>query len=137
VLFGAAALHVFADVLGGSAERAPWDPVTEFGVYNHVLGRWHRPRRLVRYSGSPGDFLLGAGVATLAYLSPVSPPALDAGIVGLLVLAGSYTLARKRLSTLAASLGARLPSRLKRLLPVLQVEEVEGGGTRVAIRLNR
>jgi hypothetical protein len=137
VLFGAATLHVLADLLGGSAERAPWDPVTEFGVYNHVSGRWHRPRRVVRYSGSPGDLLLGVGLAVLASLSPATTPATDVAIVGLVVVACGYSLARKRLSTVATILAGCLPPRARRLLPVLLVEERDDGGTTVAIRLNR
>lgn len=137
LLFGAATLHVLADLLGGSAERAPWDPVTEFGVYNHVLGRWHRPRRIVQYSGSPGDFLLGAGFGAIVYLSPETTAAMDGAIVCLIVVAGGYSLGRKRLSNLASCLGRILPQRARRLLPTFQVEESEGGGTTVAIRLNR
>lgn len=137
LLFGAATLHVLADLLGGSAERAPWNPVTEFGVYNHVLGRWHRPRRIVQYSGSPGDFLLGAGFGTIAYLSPETTAAMDGAIVFLVVVAGGYSLGRKRLSNLASYLERCLPPRARRLIPILQVEENEEGGTTVAIRLNR
>lgn len=137
LLFGTAALHVLSDILGGSAERAPWDPVTEFGVYNHVLGRWHRPKRVVQYSGSPGDFLLGAGFATVAYLSPATTVAMDGAIVSLVVVAGGYSLGRKRLSSLASSLEGRLPPSTRRLIPVLRIEESEGGGTTVTIRLNR
>jgi hypothetical protein len=137
VLFGAAALHVLSDVLGGSAERAPWDPVTEFGVYNHVMGRWHRPRRYVQYSGSPGDFALGAGLAATVVLSPATNATVDVAIAGLVVVALGYSLARKRFSALSTFLVECLPPRLRRLLPVLLVEERDGGGTTVAIRLDR
>lgn len=137
LLFGTAALHVLSDILGGSAEQAPWDPVTEFGVYNHLLDRWHRPRRIVQYSGSPGDFLLGGGFATIAYLSPATTVAMDGAIVGLTVIAGGYSLGRKRLSALATSLKKRLPPRAQRLIPVLRIEESEGGGTTITVRLNR
>lgn len=136
LLFGTAALHVFSDVLAGSAEETPWDPVTEFGVYNHVLGRWHRPRRVVQYSGSPGDFLLSAGFATIAFLSPATTAAMDAAIVGLVAIAGGYSLGRKRLSALTSSLKERLPPRVRRVVPVLRIEESEGGGTTVAIRVD-
>lgn len=137
ILFGAATLHVLSDLLGGSAERAPWDPTTEFGVYNHVLGRWHRPRRLVQYSGSPGDLLLGAGLAAVASLSPVTTPVMDAAIGALVVVACSYSLARRRLSALAAVLMGHLPPQVRRLLPVILVEERESGGTTIAIRFSR
>lgn len=137
VFFAATTLHVFSDLLGGSAERTPWDPVTEFGVYNHVLGRWHRPRRLVQYSGSPGDLLLGIGFGLVALFSPVTAPTMDTAIVVLAVVAAGYTLVRKHLSSVT-SLGARVfPKRMRRLVPVVSVEECDGGGTTVAIRLNR
>ena len=137
IFVGAAGLHALVDVLGGSAERAPWDPVTEFGVYNHVLRRWHRPRRLVRYSGAPEDFLLGAGFAFAATLSPWTTPAVDLVVVGLLGVAGVYTLARRRLAAIATRLNARVPSWARGLLPTLEVEEHEGGGTTVVIRRGR
>jgi len=135
--FVANALHVLADLLAGSAERAPWDPVTEFGVYNHILGRWHRPRRIVQYSGSRGDLLLGVGCGLVALSSPVTTPAVDAATVALVFAAGGYALARKRLSSVV-SVGARmLPPCVRRLVPVVDVEEHDGGGTTVAVRLNR
>lgn len=137
LLFGVATLHVLTDILGGSAEQAPWNPDTEFGVYNHVLGCWHRPKRVVQYSGSPGDFLLGVGFGTIAYLAPGTTVLMDSVIVFLILIAGGYSLLRKRLSNLASYLDEYLSPRVSRLIPVLQVEESEGGGTTVAIRLNR
>lgn len=131
----AAALHVLADLLAGSAEPAPWDPVTEFGVYDHVLGRWHRPRRVVGYSGSRGDLLLGAGCGLVALGLPA--PATDVAVVALVVAAAGYTLARKRLSSVASA-GARiLPPGARRLVPVVDVEERDDGGTTVVVRLSR
>jgi len=137
IFAGAAGFHALVDVLGGSAERAPWDPATEFGVYNHVVRRWHRPRRLVRYSGAPEDFLLGGGFAIVATLSVWTTPTVDLLVVGLLGVAGVYTLARRRLSTIATRLNARVPSWARGLFPTLEVEEHEGGGTTVVIRRGR
>jgi hypothetical protein len=137
IFVGAAGLHALVDVLGGSAERAPWDPVTEFGVYNHVFRRWHRPRRLVRYSGAPEYLLLGAGFAFAAILSPWTTPSVDLVVGGLLGVAGVYTLARRRLATIATRLNVRVPSWARGLLPTLEVEEHDGGGTTVVIRRGR
>lgn len=135
--FATTTLHVLADLLGGSAERAPWDPVTEFGVYNHVLGRWHQPRRIVQYSGSRGDLLLGVGCGLVTLNSPATAPAMDVAIMALIVAASGYTYARKHLSSVA-SVGARmLPPGVRRLVPVVDVEERDGGGTTIAVRLNR
>lgn len=133
----AAALHVLADLLGGSAEPAPWNPVTEFGVYNHVSDRWHRPRRVVQYSGSRGDFLLGTGCGLVALGSPVTAPAVDVAVAALVVAAGGYTLARRRLSTVASVGIGRLPPGVRRLVPAVDVEERDGGGTSLAVRFNR
>jgi hypothetical protein len=137
VFLGAAALHSLSDVLGGSAERAPWDPVTEFGVYNHVLRRWHRPRRFVRYSGAPEDFLLGAAFAAVALRSPGTTPTVDRLLVGLVVVAGGYTLARKRLGAISTGVEARLPSWLRSAVPAVRVRETEDGGTTLVVRLGR
>lgn len=134
--FAAATLHVLADLLGGSAERAPWDPVTEFGVYNHVLGRWHRPRRVVRYSGSRGDLLVGVGCGLVAVASPVPAPAVDVAVVALVAAAAGYTLARTHLSSIVSAGVRVLPPGVRRLVPVVAVEERDGGGTTVAIRRN-
>lgn len=137
LLFAATTLHVLADLLGGSAERTPWNPVTEFGLFNHVLGRWHRPLRVVKYSGSRGDLLIGAGCGLVAIGSSVTPPAIDIAIASLVVAAAGYTLTRKRLTTVASAGARMLPRCMRKRLPVVNVEEHEGGGTTLAVRLNR
>lgn len=137
LLFAAATLHVLADLLGGSAERAPWDPVTEFGVYDHVRGRWRRPRRVVQYSGSRGDFLVGVGCGLVALAPPAAAPGTDVAVAALVVAAGGYTLARGHLSGVASAGARMLPPSVRRFVPVVDVEERDGGGTTVAIRLNR
>jgi hypothetical protein len=70
----AAGLHSASDVLGGGLGYEPWRNDSTKAVYNHVLDRWHAPRRFVRYSGAPEDFLLGASFAV-----PASTPRRDAG----------------------------------------------------------
>lgn len=62
---------------------------------------------------------------------------MDGAIVCLVVLAGGYSLGRKRLSNITAYLKRRLPLRARRLIPVFNVEKREGGGTTVTMRLNR
>ncbi len=137
VVAGAAALHAVSDVLGGSAEREPWNPVTDNGVYNHVLGRWHRPRRYVRYSGAPEDFLVCLTLGVVTISSALTSPAADRVLVGLLAFAGSYALCRKRLAAIGAGIGGLVPTRLRALLPTVQVVETETDGTTVDIRLGR
>jgi hypothetical protein len=134
VTVGAAALHAWSDVLAGSVEPAPWNPTTERAVYNHARGGWHRPRRLVRYSGAPEDGLLAVGLATVALLAPATGPTADAALLWLIVVAGAYVLARKRLTSLRSRLAALAPARVVASLPVVSVEETEGGATRIAVR---
>lgn len=133
LLFGAAALHVLLDLAAGSAERTPWNPVTEFGVYNHLLGHWHRPRRVVGYSGSPGDFACSGGLAVVVLAAPATTPTLNLFVVGTVALAGGYCLARRRLGGLTR----RLPAPVRQLVPVIIVEECDDGGTTVVVRRNQ
>ncbi|RXK48006.1 metal-dependent hydrolase [Halorientalis pallida] len=134
VAVGAAALHAWSDVLAGSVEPAPWNPTSEQAVYNHALGRWHRPRRLVRYSGAPEDGLLAVGLAAVALLTPATGPTADAALLWLLVVAGAYVLARKRLTELRSRLAALTPAWVVASFPVVSVEETESGATRIALR---
>lgn len=129
VTVGAAALHSLVDILGGSVERAPWDPTTERAVYNHVVGVWHRPRRYVRYSGAPEDFLLCGAFAAVVLASPVTTAATDAVLASLVACAGLYTLGRKRLHRLPGLLAVLLPGRLRAALPAVRVAETEDGTT--------
>ena len=137
VAVGAAALHSVSDVLGGSAEREPWNPVTENGVYNHALGRWHRPRRYVRYSGAPEDFLVCLVFAAVAIDAELTAPAADRALLGLVAFAGVYALCRKRLAAIGSAAGLLVPRRLRAVLPAVRVEETETDGTTVDIRFGR
>jgi hypothetical protein len=131
---GAAALHAWSDVLAGSVEPEPWDPTTERAVYNHALGGWHRPRRLVRYSGAPEDGLLAVGSGAVALLASATGPMADATLLWLAVVAGSYVLARKRLTDLRHRIATLLPAQIVASLPTVRVIETDGGATRVAVQ---
>jgi len=130
VALGAAALHAWSDALAGSVETEPWNPTTERAVYNHLLGRWHRPRRYVRYSGAPEDGLLALGAAAVAVGAPATGPTAEAGLLWLAVVAVGYTLARRRLAELPALLARWLPS----WLPLVTVEETDRGATTLSVR---
>ncbi len=134
---GAAALHAVSDVFGGSAEREPWNPVTENGVYNHVLGRWHRPRRYVRYSGAPEDFLVCLGFAAVTISSGSTPAAADIALFSLVAVAGLYSLCRKRLAAIGAGIGGLVPTRLRAILPAVRIRETETDGTTIDVRFGR
>ncbi|MFC7076006.1 metal-dependent hydrolase [Haloarcula halophila] len=129
---GTAALHALSDVFGGSPEPEPWNPTVERAVFNHLLGRWHRPRRYVRYSGAPEDFLLGLGAGLVAIAAPATPGAVASVLWGVLAFSAVYTLSRKRLGELSRLLAAIAPGRLS--LPSIRVVEHEDGGTTVAVR---
>lgn len=125
-----AAVHALSDVLAGSVETEPWNPTTERAVYNHVLSRWHRPRRWVRYSGAPEDFLLAFALGAAAIVAPATGPTAEALLWACVGLAGGYTLIRRRLA-LGRRAVAVLPRRLRDRLPALDVTETDSGATTV------
>lgn len=130
-----AAVHALSDVLGGSPEAEPWNPSLDIAVYDHALGRWHRPRRYVRYSGAPEDFLLGASFGALAVAAPATGPEAEVLLIGVVVFSGLFALVRKRLHAAPRLVRWVLPERLTPLSVVL--EESADGGTTFAIRYER
>jgi hypothetical protein len=98
----AVAGHCLMDVLGGGVEHRPWEATSERGVYDHVRGRWIRPRRWVRWAGAPEDFLvsLAVGVPVLA----LAPAGLRPGLGIVLVASGAFVLVRRRLPALTERL---------------------------------
>ncbi|WP_247000360.1 metal-dependent hydrolase [Halosolutus gelatinilyticus] len=107
---GSAALHSVVDVLGGGVEPEPWRRTSQEAVYNHLLGRWHRPKRWVRYAGAPEDFLLTA-VCGIVVVTTATPSAFDRLAIGLVLFSGLFALVRKRIPDLidAASRSIPLP----------------------------
>ena len=137
VAVGAAALHAWSDAFAGSVEREPWNPTTERAVYNHALGRWHRPRRYVRYSGAPEDFLLALAAAAVGIVSSATGPTADAGLLCLVAVAGGYTLLRRTLGTLPSRVAGLVPARLVRHLPTVRVVETDSGATTLCVSRRR
>ena len=111
----AAAAHCRMDVYGGGLELRPWEGTSDRAVYDHVRGEWLRPRRLVPYDGSRGDLALSAiaGVPLLLLLDGVFAAAAGAA----LVVAVVYTLLRRQLADLAASVFRRVPAPLAGYVP--------------------
>ncbi|RLM96327.1 metal-dependent hydrolase [Haloarcula sp. Atlit-7R] len=128
VAVAASAVHSLSDVFAGSPEAEPWNPTTDIAVYNHFLGRWHRPRRYVRYSGAPEDFLLAAACGAVAVLSPATGVWADSALLALLAVTGLYTAARKHLAAITATARSRLP-----WLPAVSVTESEHGGSTLSV----
>lgn len=98
----AAAAHSAMDALGSGAGPAPWLATSDRGVYDHVRGRWIRPRRFVAYAGAPSDLALAA-VVSLPTLWLASGPL---WVVAVTALVGSVLFAafRRNLSGLSKRL---------------------------------
>lgn len=106
-LLVAAALHCQMDRLGGGLELRPWESRSERAVYNHVQGRWHRPKRWVRYDGAPEDVLLTLTLAA-PMLLVLERPFFELAAAALLIGA-VYGLLRRRLAALASVVAAKVP----------------------------
>lgn len=98
----AAATHSVMDAFGGGVEPEPWRATSDRGVYDHVRGRWVRPRRWVPYAGAPEDLALAA-VVSLPTLWLASGRLRDVAVV---TLVGSILFAtfRRRLAGLSERL---------------------------------
>lgn len=113
----AAAVHVRMDVFGGGLELRPWEGRSDRAVYDHFRGRWRRPRRVVRYDGSPED-LLAAFLAAVPVLVVFEGVAYARPAVALLLGASAlYVTVRKPLAGLAAQLVTLVPVRVRRYVP--------------------
>ncbi|ELZ79439.1 hypothetical protein C455_07642 [Haloferax larsenii JCM 13917] len=107
LFLAAAAVHSASDVLGGGLELKPWLGTSDRAVYDHWNGRWLKPKRLIRYDGSPEDLALTLVLA-------VPPVVVFDGLVELLVIAavaisGVYVLLRKPMVVVAERLVAAMP----------------------------
>ena len=91
----AAWLHAASDAVGGGPEMDPWNERTERAVYDHVRGRWIRPRRWIRYDGAPEDAALAVVLAVPALV--VFDGWIAAPVLGALVVSLGYALVRRRL----------------------------------------
>lgn len=113
----AAAVHVRMDVFGGGLELRPWEGRSDRAVYDHFRGRWRRPRRLVRYDGSPEDLFVALVAAApvvvvfdgVAYVLPA--------VSLLLGVSALYVAVRKPLAGFAAQLVPLVPVRVRRYVP--------------------
>ncbi len=113
VLLAAAAVHSLMDPFGAGLELRPWNRDSQRAVYNHALGRWHRPRRVV-YDGSPGDAALCVGIAAVA--AALGGPDVRLAAVTLAGLGVTYALVRRRLADVIPEEFQSLSPFLKHLL---------------------
>ena len=102
VFLASAGLHSATDVFGGGLGLRPWQQDDPRGVFNHVQGRWLRPRRWIRYDGAPEDLALAAVCALPVVLT--FDGALRLVTYAMLALSVPYTAFRKRLPALEARL---------------------------------
>jgi hypothetical protein len=124
VVVAAAGVHSATDLLAGGVGYRPWENGSDRAVYNHLLGRWHAPRRVVRYSGAPEDFALGAAFALPAVLSSATGPTVDAAVLVSLAGSGCYAASRRHLAAAARSL---LPRAVVERLPGVRAEDPDPG----------
>jgi hypothetical protein len=119
VFLAAAALHSVSDAAGGGLELRPWRATSERAVYDHVRGRWLRPRRWVRYDGAPEDAALAGLLAapSLLLTSPDAVPMLHTGVVAVVGVSAAYALLRRRVAALTARIATRAPASLRSHLP--------------------
>jgi hypothetical protein len=136
VALGAAGLHALSDVFGGSPETEPWNPTSDIAVFNHVLGRWHRARRYVRYSRAPENFGLALCFGCTTVLAPGTGARVDGLVAVVLVVSGCYTLGRKRLISLSGIVGSVVPAPLRTRCPTIRVEQKDGRGSTPSIRFS-
>lgn len=118
----AAALHAVSDVFGGDLTLRPWESTGDRAVYEHLRGRWHTPRRWVRYDGAPEDFLLGVALA-LPALAALGGPA-RAAVAGLVVVSAVYALTRRTLVDAGERLVAATPDAVLAAVPETLIEDL-------------
>ncbi|WP_290811162.1 metal-dependent hydrolase [Halovivax sp.] len=96
--FGVGAwLHAASDAIGGGPSFDPWRNPIDRAVYDHVRGRWLRPRRWIRYDGAPEDAAAAVLLAVPAFA------VFESRRIRWLILAGvavsiAYALGRRRIA---------------------------------------
>jgi hypothetical protein len=122
VFLAAAALHAVSDAFGGGLALRPWEATSDRGVYEHLRGRWHPPRRWIRYDGAPEDAFLAVALGLPAYAS-LSGAGRTAVLV-LLAVSVVYAAIRRSLVDGGRTLLRRLPPGVVRLIPETLIEDL-------------
>jgi hypothetical protein len=110
-----ATVHCRMDRYGGGLELRPWEGTSERAVYDHVRDRWRRPKRWIRYDGSPGDLTLLAGLSLPLLVVLDGPFRLVAAAA--LGVGVAYVALRRRLASIAPTVFGYAPERLSRYVP--------------------
>lgn len=110
-----AAVHCRMDRYGGGLELRPWEGTSERAVYDHARGRWRRPKRWIRYDGSPRDLLVLVTLAVPVFLVVDGP--FRAVVVVALVVGVLYAGLRRRLAAIAPVAFGYVPDWLTQYVP--------------------
>ena len=110
-----AAVHCRMDRYGGGLELRPWEEASERAVYDHVRGRWRRPKRWIRYDGSPGDLLVLVALAVPLLVVLEGP--FRGVVVAVLAVGVVYVGLRRRLASLAPVVFGFVPDGLRQHVP--------------------
>jgi hypothetical protein len=88
-------------------------------VYDHVRGRWIRPRRWIRYDGAPEDAVLAGALAvpTLALAPSDAVPLLYPGVVAVVAVSVVYAALRRHVAALTARVASLVPAAARPYLP--------------------
>lgn len=121
LFLAAAAVHSLSDSLGGGLELRPWEATSEEAVYSHYHGRWWRPRRLVRYDGSPEDAALSGLLALPSVL--VFEGHVETVVFGAVAIGFAYAAVRRPMVEVGQWIVERLPPELLDRLPDRFVED--------------
>jgi hypothetical protein len=122
VFLASMALHAVSDVIGGGLSLRPWLPSSDRGVYEHLRGRWHPPRRWIRYDGAPEDAFLAVALGLPAYAALTGLA--RRAVLGLLVVSVAYAAARRYIVDGGEILVRRLPAGVLRLIPETLIEDL-------------
>lgn len=110
-----ATVHCRMDRYGGGLELRPWEATSDRAVYDHVRGRWRRPKRWIRYDGSPGDLAL-LTILSLPLLVGLEGP-FRVVTAAALVVGVAYVALRRRLASIAPVVFGYAPEMVARYVP--------------------
>jgi hypothetical protein len=118
----AASVHSASDVFGGGLSLRPWEATSDRALYDHLRGRWHPPRRWVRYDGAPEDFMLALALGLPSFAALSGTPRL--AVAALVVVSGLYAMARRSLVDGGERLVGALPPGVLRVVPETLIEDL-------------
>lgn len=114
-VFIGAAIHCRMDRYGGGLELRPWEATSDRAVFDHVSGRWHSPKRWIRYDGAPEDVILTVLLGIPLFILIQHPIRWLAA--GMILLGLIYGLLRRRLANMAPNVAETMPDSLEAHIP--------------------